>query len=244
MINMPRGNLVGINPGGLLERVEIIADSIERAFELWIRIRAYLYTLSMVSILTPDWFPFQAAQTVSEQLLVFMTDTYKGHSPDMDFLIGAWGATSLYFSETTRVQKLTPKVVFTDIGKWQHKWSWIPSPVITAEIGDLPSGRPTPPQHMADNKQLQDRLDSMSGQVKRLQAIADQTARSGPRGGVRASGAREVWTDVRDQQQDPRIGKWGKGKGQQTGGKGGGKQKIGHMQAAAGFKRKRGGKRY
>ena len=245
MVNMPTGNLVSMLPGRPLESVEVIADSIERAFELWVRIRAYLYTLSFISILEPEWFPFQAAQTVSEQLLVFMTDAYKGHSPDMDFLIGAWGATSLYFSETTRVQKLTPRVVFTDIGKWQHKWSWLPTPAATAEIGDLPSGRPTPPQHMADNKQLQDRLDSMSGQVKRLQAVADQSMRHGPRGGIRASGAREVWTDVRDVrdvQQDNRVGQWGKGKGQQKGGKGGGKQKISHMQAV-GTKRKRGGRR-
>ena len=240
MINMPKGNLVGINPGGLLERVEIIADSIERAFELWIRIRAYLYTLSFVSILDPEWFPFQAAMAVSEQLLVFLTDTYKGHSPDMDFLIGAWGATSLYFSETTRVQKATPKVVFADVGKWQHKWTWVPSPLAVAKIDEPTAGRPVPPQHQADNKQLQDRLDSMSGQVKRLQALADQAINAPRGGGGRGpNGALDHWTDVRDS----RIGHWGKGKegkGQKGGGKGGGKQKIGKTQHTANKKQRRG----
>ena len=95
MINMPTGTLVYIVPGQAVEGVGVIADTIERAFELWMRIRAYLNTLSYVSILTPDWFPYQAAQHVSAQLLIFMTCTYKGHSPDVDFLVGAWGATSI-----------------------------------------------------------------------------------------------------------------------------------------------------
>ena len=109
MINMPTGTLVSIIPGQTLEGVEVIADSIERAFELWVRIRAHMMTLSYVSILKPDWFPYQAAVVVSEHMLVFVTDTYRGYSPDVDFLIGAWGATSLYFTEETRVQKKDPK---------------------------------------------------------------------------------------------------------------------------------------
>ena len=121
MINMPTGTLVSIVPGQSVEGVEVTADTIERAFELWLKIRAYLMTLSYVSILKPDWSPYQAALYVSEQLLVFMTDTYRGHSPNVDFLIGAWGATSLFFSETTRVQKKIPAEIFCDVGKWQHK---------------------------------------------------------------------------------------------------------------------------
>ena len=91
IVNMPTGTLVSIVPGQTVEGVEVIADCIERAFELWVRIRAYLMTLSYVSVLKPDWFPYQAAVAVSEQLLVFMTDTYRGHSPDVDFPIGALG---------------------------------------------------------------------------------------------------------------------------------------------------------
>ena len=252
MINMPKGNQVAINPGGLLERVEIIADSIEKAFELWTRIRAYLYTLSFVSILEPNWFPFQAALTVSEQLLVFITDTYKGHSPDMDSLIGSWGATSLYISETTRIQKATPNTVFTDVGKWQHKWTWVPPPAaaVAAKADNLTAGRPAPPQHQADNTQLQHRLDSMSGQVKRLQALADQQPRHSNTGGggQNSGGAQGRWSDVRDVRDTTdwsRIGKWGKGHDSAPAGrgKGGGKGKVGKTQS--GQKRKRrGGSNY
>ena len=242
MINMPKGNLVAINPGGLLERVEIIADSVEKGFDLWTRLRAYLYTLSYISISEPKWFPFQAAMQVSEQLLVFITDTYKGHSPDMDSLVGSWGATSLYISETTRIQKATPNIVFTDVGRWQHKWAWVPPPALAAKADEPTAGRPTPPQHQADSPQLQNKLDSLSGQVKRLQALADQQAaklqaRANSGGGGRGSGGgNNYWSDVRDTTDWSRVGKWGKGQ-TKKGGKGGGKQAIGKTQS--GQKRKR-----
>ena len=70
MVNLPMGTVVSILPGQPLESTQIIADPIEKAFDLWVRLRAYLYTLAYVSILDSDWFPYQAAVAVSEQLLV------------------------------------------------------------------------------------------------------------------------------------------------------------------------------
>ena len=99
------------------------------------------------------------------------------------------------------------------------------------------------PQHQADNKQLQDKLDSMGGQVKRLQAQADREERSGPRGGVRARASGDVWHDVRDTREDY-SNNHHNGKGGNSGGKGK-KQKFGQWVGTAnGSKKQRaGGKR-
>ena len=153
----------------------------------------------------------------------------------MDFLIGAWGAMSLFFGETTGVQKKDPKEHFPDIGKSQHKWSWVLARNVAAQHGAPPAERPTPLQHEPDNRQLQDKFDSMSGQVRRLQAIADSEEKSGGRGGVRGAGSRDVWTDIRDQ---PPLKK-GKGKSSQTSGKGG-KQPCGQNQTPGDWKKRRG----
>lgn len=146
-----------------------------------------------------------------------------------------WGTPSLFFADATRVQKEDPKDMLTDIGTWQHKWSWVPAPNVAAQHGAPPAGRPMPPQDEADNRQLQDKLDSMSGHVMGSQAVASREEKSGGRGGVRGTGLRDLWIDIRDQ---PPLKK-GKGKSSKTGCKGG-KQPFGQNQTPGGWKKKRG----
>ena len=231
MVNLPMGTVVSILPGQPLESTQIIADPIEKAFDLWVRLRAYLYTLAYVSILDPDWFPYQAAVAVSEQLLVYITDTHLGHSPDMDFLVSAWGSTSLYFSEAVRVQKKDPEKIFTDIGKWQHKWSWVPAPPLAALQGAPPDSRAAPQQREPDNHNLQSKLDTVTGQVKRLQAAADRAERNSGRGSARSSG----YERPRNEGQYDPPAKNGKGKGCKKGGK----NQSGQRQTPSGWKKRR-----
>ena len=60
-INRKTDTLIAVTQGRHLEGVATISDAIDRTFELWSRCRAYLMTLSYISILSPDWFPYQSA---------------------------------------------------------------------------------------------------------------------------------------------------------------------------------------
>ena len=71
------GHKLSIIPGKAAETIEVIADSIDKAFELWARIRGSLMTLSYVSIQIVKWFPLQSAMAASEQVLSFITCTYE-----------------------------------------------------------------------------------------------------------------------------------------------------------------------
>ena len=61
MVNAPTGTMMTIIPGEPVESTQVIADGIDRTFELWSRCRAYLMTLSYVSITEPTYFRYQQA---------------------------------------------------------------------------------------------------------------------------------------------------------------------------------------
>ena len=65
-------------------------------------------------------------------------------------------------------------------GKWHHKWTWVPSP--DAMERHTP-GRPSAYHAESDSaaRELQNRLDAVTGQVKRLQAAQDKQEYQGRR---------------------------------------------------------------
>ena len=156
-----------MTPGRPAMGIEVIADRVDKAFELYVRIRALLMSLAYVSIEDPTWFPLQIAMLVSEQIMGFITNTFNGRTPPLEFLIKAWAATIHYFSEQMRIQSCTPAQIIGAVGSWEHKWKWS-APTAQGGAGGSASTREP------DNKALQNKLDSVNGQVKRLQAAADR----------------------------------------------------------------------
>ena len=213
-INRKTDTLIAVTQGRPLEGVATISDAIDRTFELWSRCRAYLMTLSYISICTPSWFPYQSALEITDVLLKLMMDTYNGYCPDVATLTGAWAATSMHWAEQVRISKRPPSDVFTDVGRWQHKWNWVPAD--QSAMAAVEGGRPAPPRSEADNKELKDRLDQMTGQVRRLQSTADRGS------GSERSTRNDTWPDIREPPRKVQKGaKGGKGGGKQGGGKGG-----------------------
>ena len=100
----------------------------------------------------------------------FITNTFDGRTPPLIFLVTAWASTIQYFSEQVRIQKLPPSAIIGAIGTWEHKWKLSPTPLGGSERA---TGSREP-----DNKALQDKLDSVNGQVKRLQAAADRQSQA------------------------------------------------------------------
>ena len=149
---------------------EVIIDPVDVAFELFKRTRAFFYSLTFVSILTPNWFPLQSAILASEQIFTYVTATYNGRTPPIGFLVEAWAHTSHYFSEAMRMgQERTAAEIIGNLGAWENKWKWSPPAAISDDYLGSSSVQAQP-----DNRALQQQLDSVKGQLKKFQQQADR----------------------------------------------------------------------
>ena len=174
-IHKRSGTGMTVPEAGPVTAHRVIADEVERSFELWLRARAFLMTLSFVTVVLDEgWFPLQSAILVSEQILTYVTDTYNNQSPPLSFLVNAWASTSQYWSQQIRVNVQTPKNVMGAIGAWEHKWKWTPAAdTDNASSGSQGVGTARVGPREPDNKALKNEVDSLKGQVRRFQSAAD-----------------------------------------------------------------------
>jgi hypothetical protein len=159
------GHQLSIVPGKAAETLEVIADSVARPFELYIRIRAFFMTLSYVSVTRPTWFPLQMAVQASEQILGHIMSTYEGKSPPTHFLVSAWASTIHHFSEQVRLTGRDAHEVIGNAGAWEHRWKWSPSSGSSGSRGGLQQQ-----QYPDNSSKLQSQVDAMKEQVKRFQS--------------------------------------------------------------------------
>ena len=245
-LNKKVGHSMALVNGKTLETVEIIADAVDRAFELFSRIRAFFITLAYVSISTPTWFPLQAAMQVIDKVFQFIHASYNGRMPPVDFLVNAWAHSCHQFCERIRIEKCTAEVAITNYSAWEGKWAWTPAMAITdgTTTGVASSGSASYPD--ADNKALMNQIKSMAGQVKRLQSasqVADRRRQQSPnrapikRTGYFQSQGGKFARRPRGEEFEEYKGKGGGGGGGGGGGHGGGGGGKGRGNAA---KKKRG----
>ena len=67
--------------GKPVEQLEVVLDAVEDKMELWMRIRAWLFTTAFCTIDKPDFFPLQDAMQTSEHFLKLLTATYRKQRP-------------------------------------------------------------------------------------------------------------------------------------------------------------------
>ena len=170
-------------------------------------------TLSYVSIQNVKWFPLQSAMAASEQVLSFITCTYEGRTPPVKFLVEAWASTIHYFSEQVRIAGMTADAVISNIGAWEHKWKWSGSHTASSS-----NGKQT---NEPDNKELQNKISQISGQVKRMQSEKDSRKRN-----WNQQSAEDIEQGRRNKRQQPAAAQThGGGKSRSGGrGKGGGRK--------------------
>ena len=171
-LNNTMGTQLAVIPGQSVEAVEIVADAIEKSFELWVRIRAFFMTLAFVSIKNPKWFPLQSAMTASDLILQKIMATYKGRTAPLQFLITAWAETTHWLSEQVRMgasetPRRTPASIMDNAGAWETRWAWNPS-----SGSDTSAGGGAVQQ--ADDRVMKTQLANMNKQVSmyKQQAIA------------------------------------------------------------------------
>ena len=162
---------MAIVPGQPAMAESIIADQVERSFELYVRARAFFHTLALVTVLAPDYFPLQTAMMASEMVLAAVSASYGGRAPPVLFLIKAWAETIHYFSECARMSRRTMKDIVENVAGWENRWKWSPGP------GDGPRGAVEP-----DSRDLENTVASMRGQVRAMQRQAQAQHRQGFQG--------------------------------------------------------------
>ena len=171
-LNNTMGTQLAVVPGRGVEAIEVVADAIEKAFELWVRIRAFFMTLAFVSIKYPKWFPLQSAMMASDLILQKIMATYKGRTAPLQFLVNAWAETTHWLSEQVRMgasetPRRTPASIMDNAGAWETRWAWNPS-----SGSDTSAGGGAVPQ--ADDRVMKTQLANMNKQVSMYKQQAIQ----------------------------------------------------------------------
>ena len=148
---------------------------------LWWRIRAFLSTVSYLTILTPDFFPFQACENFCDALHdVILAPTGSNSRLTLTQCKAAWMTmVSAFhvkiFQTHCTLASLTDNEMF-----WKHHWAWHSG----GQSSNAGSGVPPPPA-TPNERRLQSELDKTRAQLNnanRWKAGGKQKGRRSGRG--------------------------------------------------------------
>ena len=116
--------LLQIEPGEAVKGVEIAADTVAGHWQIYMRVRAFVYTCAYVCITDPSMFDLQTACYASEKVSAFLHHTYQGRIPPVPFFVLAWTKTCHLFSEALRVRD-NPKLktIVLEGSLWESHWT-------------------------------------------------------------------------------------------------------------------------
>ena len=162
------GTNLAVTPGQLVKALAVVIDEVEKSFELFLRIRAWLMTLAFVSVTDPNWFPLQVAILASDQIMGAISNTDRGRVPPVLFLVEAWAHTVHHFAETMRMQKhRTAGDIIGSLNQWDHFWKYSSAADSSSSIAPALGAAP-------DNHDLRNQLDAMNGNIKHWRAEASK----------------------------------------------------------------------
>ena len=146
-----------MRPGQSPKEVEILEDSLKGKSDLWLRLRAYLYSVCFLTILTPGFWQCIRCEYYTDLLLGLINTKIKGQHPPFDHFGSACEATMRHLIEYVR-DGHTLKHAFDHRSSWLHFWpSWSP-PASTSDKRRLPG-------HDSNTS-----LQALGAKVKRLEA--------------------------------------------------------------------------
>ena len=196
----PVGAQLCLVPGRVAETIGVVADLCTKPIELYMRIRAFFYTVAYVSVRDTSFFDVQTALFMSEKVLNFVSQTFKNQVPPTAFYVQAWASTAHHLSEQVRISGSSLKDACLGTAGWEHRWtSWSPSP----GGGNINHGGGGGGQHhggggQADApKQILDDMQKAKAQAQRWQSEATKiqnefnaykNANGGGNGGGKAKG--------------------------------------------------------
>ena len=95
---------------------------------VYIKTRAFLYTIAFVNMDQPEWFDLGAAESLIDRLLGYLHIRHAGGRPPISFYTNAWEATARAFQLGIRSGK-TLKELASQESLFQHFWTqYTPEP--------------------------------------------------------------------------------------------------------------------
>ena len=106
---------------------EVVADTVNGSFEIFLRGRALFSSIAFVSIQKHAWFTYEDAEFFSEKLLGFVNQEFRGRRPPLTFYVSAWATTMQRMSESIRTGGCTLSAVVRQTAQWENLWTqWTP----------------------------------------------------------------------------------------------------------------------
>ena len=200
--------LLTMSKSGNIEAQGEVADLCDGHHDLYIRLRAFFYTIAYVSFGLQGFFTLQSAVDTTELLLQFIFNRYGGDLAPLHFYLTAWTHTSQRISEGIRAER-TLADVMKETSAWEHHWTnWRGS---GGGRGNQGGTSPDVPKGVA---QLQEQVNRLTNEKRILQSQRDKAGHSKAQGGGKSAGKKK----------SDRGKNGGGGGGGGSGGGGGGKR--------------------
>ena len=167
-------------------------SEIGSADQFWWKIRAYLSTVCYLTILNPDFFPFQTCELFTDAIhdLLLAPTSGGGRLPVAQAKV-AWKTMIAAMHVRVHQTKCTLASLTDNEMFWKHHWAWHAGARGAAALEDSPSGAtpPTPAE-----RRLQSQLDKLQNQQKRWgNGKGDGRKRSrGNRSGNKGDGGKQT----------------------------------------------------
>jgi len=111
-------------------------------YSMYLKLRAFWYSLAFVCMDIPDFFNLGAAETMADKLLHYLHTRHSAGRPPVRFLADAWDSTARVMQTAVRGNKTLVQATEAD-STYQHFWTvYVP----------VPSAEPRPPKQQQEQK--------------------------------------------------------------------------------------------
>ena len=119
----PVGTTLTFVDGQNPRKEDIVVDGVADTVEMWMRLRALLNTIAYVSILRPDWFSYDDAEELADQILSWMNQKYDNRRLSLGFFHSAYISTFQFWFEEIRLRKVTLKSLVKEQSSYRSFWT-------------------------------------------------------------------------------------------------------------------------
>ena len=117
-----------VKAGEVPRSTEVVADTVNGSFEIFLRGRALFSSIAFVSVQRCAWFTYEDAEFFSEKLLGYVNQEFRGRRPPLAFYVNAWAVTMQRMSEGVRTGGGTLSTVVRNTATWENLWTqWSPN---------------------------------------------------------------------------------------------------------------------
>ena len=171
-----------IDPGQLPTAQLLESEAVTGYDEVWGRIRADFTTMCLVTVSSPEFFPYQTCEWFLDSLRGWIFQRFKNVQAPLDFYKEAYNKTMQVFVEGVRTGNKSLKELTTETSAYQHFFTVYTPPGAPSGSGSSGHGHQVAPGATADvTKDLQSEINRLNAEMRERQSRHDrqlQSARS------------------------------------------------------------------